>query len=87
MQHAVLGSGGIGGLIVAALARAGADVLLLMRRDALARYGGRLTVETPFSATSKSRAAAASELEPEIDALWIAVKATQLKSALEARTI
>ena len=35
MRHAILGAGGIGGLLGAALARAGADVVLLVRPEAL----------------------------------------------------
>ena len=34
MRHAFVGAGGIGGLLAAALARAGADVVVLMRAEA-----------------------------------------------------
>lgn len=46
MRHAILGAGGIGGLLAAALARAGGDVILLLRPNSLARYDGRLVVES-----------------------------------------
>ena len=46
MHHAILGVGGVGGLIGGALARAGADVVLIMRPQTLADYGGRLVVES-----------------------------------------
>src|SRR5438876_2932103 len=46
MRHAILGAGGIGGLVGAALARDGGDVALVMRPDTLARYSGRLAVES-----------------------------------------
>lgn len=44
MRHAVIGVGGIGGLIAGALARAGEDVLLLLRESTLETYDGRVTV-------------------------------------------
>jgi 2-dehydropantoate 2-reductase len=46
MRHAILGAGGIGGLLAAALARSGADAVLLLRPEALSRYTGRLAVES-----------------------------------------
>lgn len=81
-RHAVLGTGGIGGLIGAALARAGADVVLLMRPEAMRRYDGRLAVESAVLGDFEVAVPAAPELEREIDALWVAVKATQLEAAL-----
>ena len=41
-----LGAGGIGGLLAAALARGGMDVVLLVRRERLADFDGRLVVES-----------------------------------------
>lgn len=82
-RHAVLGTGGIGGLIAAALAHAGTDVTLLMRPGALDLYPGRLTVESAVLGDFDAAVPAASELDRGIDALWIAVKATQLEAALE----
>ena len=46
MRHAILGAGGVGGFVGGALARGGADVLLLLRPESLARYPGRLRVES-----------------------------------------
>lgn len=83
MRHAVLGSGGIGGLIGAALARGGADVVLLMRPQTLARYSGTLTVESAVLGDFEVTVPAASELDREIDALWVATKAPGLADALE----
>ena len=42
MRHAILGAGGVGGLPGAALARLPADVVLLMRPEALKRYARAL---------------------------------------------
>jgi len=83
MRHAVLGTGGIGGLIAAALARTNADVTLLMRPATLERYRGRLTVTSAVLGDFEVAVPAAPTLEHEIDALWVAVKAMQLEGALE----
>jgi 2-dehydropantoate 2-reductase len=82
-RHAVLGTGGIGGLLAAALARAGAEVFLLMRPEALSRYNGRLAVESTVLGDFEVEVAATPELEREIDVLWVAVKATQLEAAVQ----
>jgi 2-dehydropantoate 2-reductase len=81
-RHAILGAGGIGGLIGAALARSGADVVLLMRPATIGRYDGRLIVESPVLGDFDVEIPAATELDHEIDALWVAVKAPQLVAAL-----
>lgn len=83
MRHAVLGTGGIGGLIAAVLARAKRQVVLLMRPETLARYGGRLQVESTVLGDFDVELPAAPTLEQEIDALWVAVKAMQLEQAVE----
>src|SRR5438876_9684729 len=84
MRHAVLGAGGIGGLIGAALARAGHDVLLLLRLKKLPEYPGRLTVESAVLGTFEVEVPAAAALDRDVDVLWVATKATQLESALDA---
>ena len=63
MRHAILGAGGIGGLVGAALARSGADVVLLMRPETLAGYDGRLTVESAVLGDFEVDVPAASELD------------------------
>jgi 2-dehydropantoate 2-reductase len=83
MRHAVLGAGGIGGLIAAALARVGAEVIVLLRPETLERYDGRLNVESVILGDFDVEVAAAASLEREIDALWVSVKATQLQAAVE----
>jgi 2-dehydropantoate 2-reductase len=82
-QHAVLGNGGVGGLIAAALAQAGAEVTLLMRPATLDRYPGHLTITSAVLGHFEVRVPAVSELDHEIDTLWVAVKAIQLEAALE----
>ena len=83
MRHAFVGAGGIGGLLAAALARAGGDVVMLMRPEALERYGGRLIVESVVLGDFDVSVRAAPGLEEEVDVLWVATKATQLAPALE----
>jgi 2-dehydropantoate 2-reductase len=82
MRHGILGAGGIGGLLGAALARAGSDVVLLMRPEALARYGGRLAVESVVLGDFEVDVPAAAGLDREVDVLWVATKAIHLEPSL-----
>jgi 2-dehydropantoate 2-reductase len=82
MRHAILGAGGVGGLIGACLAHAGDSVTLVVRREALAQYPKKLQLESPFGNFTVDVSVAADV--PAVDALWITVKATQLESALVA---
>jgi 2-dehydropantoate 2-reductase len=82
MRHAVLGAGGIGGLIAAALARSGADVRLLLRSDSVASYGGRLHIDSVVLGEFTVDVPAVERFEGGVDVLWVATKATQLQAAL-----
>lgn len=82
MRHAILGAGGVGGLMGACLAHSGASVTLVVRREALAQYPKQLHLESPFG-NFEVNVAVAAEVPP-VDVLWITVKATQLDSALGA---
>lgn len=82
MRHAILGPGGVGGLIGACLAKSGDSVTLVMRPESLAGYPEQLQLESPFGNFSVP-VARASEVPPA-DVLWITVKATQLEQALTA---
>ena len=84
MRHAVLGAGGIGGLLAGALARAGAEVVLLLRPETLARYDGRLTIESTVLGDFEVDVPAISELDRAVDVVWVATKATQLEAALSS---
>ena len=83
MRHAVLGAGGIGGLLAAALARADMEVLVLLPPDHLGAYPGRIAVESAVLGDFEVAVPAASTLERAPDVLWVTTKATQLESALE----
>ena len=84
LHHAILGAGGIGGLIGAALAHAGASVTMIVRREALAKYPDHLHLESPFGNFTVPIAPAAEV--PLCDVLWLTTKATQLDSALASLT-
>ena len=85
MRHAVLGAGGIGGLIGACLARSGDAVTLVVRPETLAQYPKTLRLESAFGNFAVDVEIAtevpAADALP-IDVLWITVKATQLEAAL-----
>src|ERR1700735_3875050 len=82
MRHAILVSGGVGGLIGACLAHAGDSVTLMVRRETLEQYPRQLHLESPFGNFTVDVSVAAEV--PATDVLWIAVKATQFESALNA---
>lgn len=82
MRNAILGAGGIGGLLAGALARAGADVVLLLRPETLAEYPGRLAVESAVLGNFEVDVPAVPLLNRSVDVLWLATKATQLEAAL-----
>jgi 2-dehydropantoate 2-reductase len=82
VRHAVLGAGGIGGLIAAALARSEDEVVALLRPESLPSYPGRVRVESVVLGDFESDVPAASAVREDIDVLWVATKATQLESAL-----
>ena len=82
VRHAVLGAGGIGGLLGGALARAGNDVVLLLRPETLARHPHRIRVESAVLGDFEADVALASELDRDVDVLWVSPKAPQLEAAL-----
>ena len=68
----------------ACLARTGASVTLIVRRESLAQYPRQLRLESAFGNFTADVFTAAEV--PPVDVLWITVKATQLESALAALT-
>src|SRR5579863_757863 len=82
MKHAILGAGGVGGLIGACLAHSGATVTMVVRPETLGRYPKTLRLDSAFGNFTVDVALAAEV--PPVDVLWITVKATQLESALSA---
>jgi 2-dehydropantoate 2-reductase len=84
LKHAVLGAGGVGGMIGACLAHAGAPVTMVVRRETLAQYPRQLHLESPFGNFGVDVAVSAEA--PPVDVLWLTVKATQLNAALGSIT-
>jgi 2-dehydropantoate 2-reductase len=84
LRQAVLGAGGIGGLMGACLARLGNPVTMVVRSEKLEQFPRQIRLESPFGNVDAtvSRAAQA----PACDVLWITVKATQLEPALRSVT-
>ena len=83
MKHAILGAGGVGGVIGGVLVAEGDSVVLLLREAALADHPHELLVERPNGAL-RVPVELATKLEHPVDVLWISVKATQLEAALAA---
>jgi 2-dehydropantoate 2-reductase len=84
LRHAILGVGGVGGLIGASLARLGDSVTLVVRRESLTSYPEELKLESPFGNFSVPVQRSAEV--PPVDVLWITVKATQLQDSLVSIT-
>jgi 2-dehydropantoate 2-reductase len=82
LRHAILGAGGVGGLMGACLARSGSPVTVVVRPQALDHYPEQLQLESAFGNFTVPVSCAAQV--PPVDVLWIAVKATQLDAALGA---
>lgn len=82
MRHAILGVGGVGGLVGACLAKSGDDVTLVVRPEAASSYPATLQLESPFGNFTVQISHAARV--PAVDVLWLTVKATQLNSALDS---
>jgi len=82
LKHAILGVGGVGGVLGTCLAHLGDSVTAVVRPAALANYPVRFHLESMFGNfdVPVSRAAQV----PACDVLWISVKATQLDAALQA---
>jgi len=82
MRHAILGVGGVGGLMAGSLARNGESVTLVLRRESIERYPTELKLESRFGDFSFPAERVA--VVPPVDVLWIAVKATSLDESLAA---
>jgi len=82
LHHAILGAGGVGGMIGACVAHAGASVTLIVRPESVANYPKQLHLESLFGKFTVD-VSVATEVPP-VDVLWITVKATQLEPALAA---
>src|SRR5918994_2216530 len=84
MRHAVLGAGGVGGLVGGALVKAGHPVTLLVRPGRRDCYPERLSIKSETLGTFESPVRVADQLDRHFDVVWITVKATALEAALKA---
>jgi 2-dehydropantoate 2-reductase len=84
MRYAVLGAGGVGGLVGASLAKSGHPVTLLVRPGRGDQYPDRLTVQSEALGSFEAPVRVAERLEGEFDVVWVTVKATALEAALDA---
>ena len=84
MRHAVLGAGGVGGLMGGVLAKAGHPVTLLVRPGRRDRYPERLSVESATLGSFEVPVRVADRLDGQFEVVWITVKATALEAALGA---
>jgi 2-dehydropantoate 2-reductase len=83
-EIAVLGPGGVGGFVAAALARAGASVTVVAREataEAIARDG--IAVDSARLGELHARPRATTTLDEPVDVLVVAVKAAGLAAALD----
>jgi 2-dehydropantoate 2-reductase len=83
VRHAILGAGGIGGLIGASLAHQGDQVTLLLRPETLAQHPPYLQLEGPFG-NFQAPVRTDAKLREPVDVLWVTVKAYDLVAALRA---
>ncbi len=84
MKVAVLGPGGVGGLLAGALDRAGTEVVVVAREstaEVIERDG--LRVQSVIFGDFVAHPRAVARLEQPVDALLVATKAAGLESALE----
>jgi 2-dehydropantoate 2-reductase len=84
MRYAVLGAGGVGGLVGGTLARAGHPVTLLVRSSRQHYYPELLTVESKMLETFEASVRVTDRLDEPFDVVWVTVKATALEAALHA---
>ena len=84
MRHAVLGVGGVGGLVGGALANVGHPITLIVRPGRRDHYPDQLTVESATLGTFEAPVQVADRLDGQFDVVWITVKAMALEAALHA---
>lgn len=80
----MLGPGGVGGFVAAALARSGEDVTVVAREETAGRIASDgIAVESVLHGDYTARPAAVSRLSSPVDVLVVATKATGLAPALD----
>jgi 2-dehydropantoate 2-reductase len=85
-EAAVLGAGGVGGFLAAALARSGAEVVVVARPQtiaALEQAGGFRVSSRALGEDFRAQPPVVTELSEPVDVLFVATKATGLTDALD----
>ncbi|MGZ4183553.1 MAG: ketopantoate reductase family protein [Solirubrobacteraceae bacterium] len=83
IRIAVLGPGGVGGFLAAALSHAGEDVTVVGREPTVERIGaGGIHLTSVLLGEFTTRPATTAELGDAVDVLFVATKATGLDAAL-----
>jgi 2-dehydropantoate 2-reductase len=82
MKHAIVGAGGVGGLMAAALVHVGEEVTLILRPETYAKHADRVRLTSPYGNLDVPVRRATS-LDQHFDVVWLTVKATQLDTAIE----
>lgn len=82
MHHAILGPGGVGGLIGGCLAKSGEKVTLVVRPEILNDYPRQLTIDSRVGNFTVPIERSAQV--PLCDVVWVTVKTTQLESSLRS---
>jgi 2-dehydropantoate 2-reductase len=80
MKHAIVGAGGVGGLLGGALAHSGESVAMVVRPGTRNNYPEKIHVDSTFGKFDES--VEWTESVPPADVLWLAVKALQLNDSL-----
>ncbi len=85
-RHAILGAGGIGGLMGALLGAGGDEVTLVVRAATVAKYPPEVTLRRPDGSEVKGPVRVTSSLSAgeRVDVLWVTTKALQLDDALRS---
>ncbi|MDE3071022.1 MAG: 2-dehydropantoate 2-reductase [Acidobacteriota bacterium] len=84
MTIAILGPGGVGGLLAGVLAREGNDVLVIARESTAELVTGRgLAIRSVLFGDFTAHPRAAARLDEDVEALIVATKASGLEAALE----
>lgn len=81
MRHAIVGAGGVGGIMGGCLARIGEEVTLVVRPEKLAAHPAKLEIESTLGRWTAEVDWSATV--PSADVIWLTVKATQLEPAVQ----
>jgi len=80
MKHAIVGAGGVGGLLGGALTHSGESVVMVVRPGTRNKYPKKIYVDSTFGIFDESGEWA--ETVPHADVVWLAVKAPQLNDSV-----